>query len=289
MSRFGLCLAALTCFTSVALGQSAKPADSTAAEAESAPDIVRRDKFVEKVTVKEVQRFLDPTRMINRMGYTFQANYLPSNVKLFSHSLRPWVVLSNRHALSVRIPYTDISLSDSDGPSGFGDITATWGFVIRKNLTSRLTTLAGGFDVLAPTGDFAKGTGFDTWVLAPGLLFVFNPTDLFPVNVIVRYSHSLDTKGDSGNAGLKVRTAQLTFQTFHILPRGFYLAFLPTFLWDLEQDFNVFSVGFGIGRALNRQLAFDVAYVQKVSGQETFSRGFKFGLKFLWGRDHGRP
>jgi hypothetical protein len=191
--------------------------------------------------------------------------------------------------VSVQIPYNHFSLSDSDGPSGIGDITLTWGFVLRENLTSRLTTLAVGLDVLTPTGDFEKGTGFDTWVLAPGLLFAFNPTNLFPVNVIVRYSHSLDAKDDSRDAGLRVRTAQLTLQTFHILPRGFYLALLPTFLWDLEQPFDVFSLGFGVGRALNRQLAFDLGYLHQVWGEETFSHGFQFGLKFLWGRDHGRP
>ena len=51
----------------------------------------------------------------------------------------------------------------------------------------------------------------------------------------------------------------------------------------------MFAFNAGIGRALNRQLALDVTYVQFISGKETFIRGVRFGLSFLWGRDLGRP
>jgi len=281
-----LCVLALLWFAQSALSQNTEPADTTSSVS---GDVVKRDRFVEKVTVKEVQRFLDPTRMINRIEYSFLTSYLPSDAKLFTHTLRPWIAVNNRHAITIRVPYSHFSIPDADGPSGFGDVSAGWGFILREKLNSRLTTLAGNIGLLLPTGDFDKGTGFDTWGLSPALLLASNPTDLFPVNIIVRYKHSLGSKGGSESAGLRVRLMEITLQTFHILPRGFYLAFLPSYVWDLEQGFDVFSLGFGIGRALNRQLAFDIGYIQHISGKETFNRGVQFGLKILWGRDHGQP
>ena len=265
------------------------PPDTSASEQGPGSGVVKRESFVEQVTVKQVRRFLDPTRMINRLEYSFLANWLPQDIKGYTHTLRPWIALGNRHAVSVRIPYSHFSIPDTDGPSGFGDVRFSWGFIIREKLRSRVTTLAGGLGLLLPTGDHAKGTGFDTWVVSPAVLLATNPTNLFPVNLIVRYRHSLGAKGGSETAGLQVSLMEISLQTFHILPRGFYLAFLPSYIWDLEQEFDVFSFGLGIGRALNRQLAFDIAYVEHIFGQETFIRGVQFGLKILWGRDHGRP
>lgn len=82
-----------------------------------------------------------------------------------------------------------------------------------------------------------------------------------------------------------MRSLQLELRTFHILPKGFFLAFLPSFAIDLHQDFNVFSIGVGIGRALTPRLAVEGGYIEHLAGRETFSRGFVFGVKYLWGEN----
>ncbi len=104
-------------------------------------------------------------------------------------------------------------------------------------------------------------------------------TDVFPVYIIGRYTHSL------GDEGLRVRSFELVIQTIHILPKGFFLAFIPTFVLNLEQDFNIFSIGLGAGWALNRRLSLQGGYVQHVAGEKTFSRGFTLGIMYLWGKD----
>ena len=152
---------------------------------------------------------------------------------------------------------------------------------------SRVTALAGGLSVLLPTADVKKGTGFDTWVVSPAILFVTNPTNLFPINLIVRYNRSLGDIGGSSGPILPVNTLELTLQTFHLLPRGFFLAVLPTAIVDLDQNFEVYSLAAGLGKALNRQLALKFAFVHRVFGQNTFRSGVQFGVNYLWGRDKG--
>ena len=56
-----------------------------------------------------------------------------------------------------------------------------------------------------------------------------------------------------GNPSLKVRSIELKLETFHILPKGFFLAVLPSVTFNLNQDFNFFTLGLGVGRALTRQ------------------------------------
>jgi hypothetical protein len=69
---------------------------------------------------------------------------------------------------------------------------------------------------------------------AAGMLVV-NPTDLFPVFVIGSYRHSFDETA----GGVDIRTAELSFPSFHILPKGFFLLLIPSFL-------HVFLIRFGL-------------------------------------------
>ncbi|MCH8320534.1 MAG: hypothetical protein IH790_06235, partial [Acidobacteria bacterium] len=43
----------------------------------------RQRGLIEDVSVSDVKTFLDPTKLISRLEYTFQANYLPNDVRLF--------------------------------------------------------------------------------------------------------------------------------------------------------------------------------------------------------------
>ena len=56
----------------------------------SPPAGSRSRTLVQEVTVDEVKRFLDPTLMINRLEYRFQANFLPDDVRLFTNQFRPY-------------------------------------------------------------------------------------------------------------------------------------------------------------------------------------------------------
>ncbi len=236
------------------------------------------------LTVADVRRFLDPTVMVNRLEYRFQANYLPGDVQLYSHRTRPWIALNSRSAAWIGIPWVNVSLPDGSRNSGIGDLSLGGGFVIHENLGSRLTEAAVGFDVIMPTGDRAQLTGFDRWILQPGALLVFNPTDLFPVFFIGRYQHSVA----DGDEREPLRTVNLTLQTFHILPNQFFLLFIPNLIVDVKRDQTVFTFGIGAGRAMSRRLALQASYVQYILGTETFSRGFQLGLNYFWGPNRGR-
>ena len=75
----------------------------------------------------------------------------------------------------------------------------------------------------------------------------------------------------------------------HILPKGFFLAALPSFVFNLNQDFNFFSLGLGDGRALNRRLLIQGGYVHHIAGRETFNRALQIGITYLWGQDKSKP
>ncbi len=265
--------------SAVALAAVALPAGALSAVTLPAQEASESD----TLTVADVRRFLDPTVMINRFEYRFQANYLPGDVQIYSHRTRPWIALNSRSAAWIGIPWINVSLPDGSGNSGIGDLSLGGGFVIHENLGSRLTEAAVGFDVLMPTGDRAQLTGFDRWILQPVALLVFNPTDLFPVFFIGRYQHSVA----DGDELEPLRTINLSFQTFHILPNQFFLLFIPNLIVDLNRDQTVFTFGIGAGRAMSRRLALQASYVQYILGSETFSRGFQLGLNYFWGPNRG--
>lgn len=237
-----------------------------------------------EVTTEEVRRFLDPTLMVSRLGYSLQTSFLTDGRELFMHRLEPWYAINASSAAWLTLPYAHFTPPGGPSSRGVGDVSLGWGYLVHENVRRRMTAVAAGIDVLLPTGDPARGTGFGRYVLRPRLGAVFNPTDVFPVNFIVRYMHSIDS-GDSDGRDRPVRTLQLELRTFHILPKGFFLAFLPTLSLDLHQDFNVLSIGVGGGRALTRRLAVQVGYIEHLAGRETFSRGFVFGLTYLWGEN----
>ena len=97
--------------------------------------------------------------------------------------------------------------------------------------------------------------------------------------VIGRYLHSLG--GSEG--GLRVRSLELTIQTLHIFPKGIFVSAVPRLTFNFEQEFNFFSLGVGVGRALNARVAISGAYVHHVAGRKTFSQGVGVNLEFLFG------
>jgi hypothetical protein len=246
--------------------------------------------FIEEVTAQEVKRFLDPTLMITKLEYSFTTNFLPLETRLFQHTARPWYALNHSNAVWVDVPFNHYSTPSGKDLGGIADLRAGWGTLIHENLGRRFTATAAGLEVLVPTGNLLKGTGYDTWVLAPAFFAAFNPTDKFPVYVSTQYLHSLGEIGGSladGNAELRVRSLDIEVQTVHILPKGIFIAALPAFTINFNQNFNIFSLGVGAGRALNRRFLIQGGYLHHIAGEETFSQGFQISLVYLWGKDKG--
>ncbi len=238
-----------------------------------------RPQLVQDVTNEEVRTFLDPTAMINHFEFAFATNFLGGGATLYENRFEAFWALNGRSAIWAEAPVRTLNLPDVEQHTGWGDTVLGVGLITHENLERRLTASILTFEVLAPTGDSRKGTGFDTWVLAPGAAAAFNPTDVFPVYVEGRYLHSL---GGSGG-DLRVRSLELTIQTIHIFPKGIYVSAVPRLTLNFEQSFNFFSMGAGIGRALNSRLGISGGYVHHVAGEKTFSRGFAVNLQLLSG------
>ena len=244
--------------------------------------------LIEDVSVSDVKRFLDPTQLISRIEYDFQADFLPNDARLFTNRFRPWYAFNNRSAAWVRVPIHDFSIPNQDSPVGIGDIDIGGGFVIHEDLSRRLTSIAAVAELRLPTGDASKGTGFDSYIIAPAAFLAFNPTDVFPVYIVGRYFHSWGSLGGSDGQE-HLRSIQLEIQTIHILPKGVFVAVLPTFVFNLNRDFNIFSLGLGAGRALNRRLLIQGGCVHHIAGRETFNRALQIGITYLWGKDKSKP
>jgi len=244
--------------------------------------------LIEDVSVSDVKRFLDPTRLISRIEYDFQANFLPNAARLFTNRFRPWYAINNSSAVWVRVPIHDFSIPNQDFPVGIGDIDIGGGIVIHEDLSRRLTSIAAVAEFRLPTGDASKGTGLDAYIIAPAAFLAFNPTDAFPVYIIGSYLHSWGSLEGSASQE-HLRSIELEIQTIHILPKGFFLAVLPTFVFNLNQDFNLFSLGLGAGRALNRRFLIQGGYVHHIAGRETFNRALQIGITYLLGKDKSKP
>ena len=244
----------------------------------------------DEVTVEEVKQFLDPTVMMPSFDYSFAANLLPGDAELYAHRASGFWAFNHWTGVSLDVPFRNLSAPGAGADSGIGDVQLGWGAITHEDLESRFTTSIVSFDVLAPTGDPKRGTGFGTWVLAPGGALAFNPTDRFPIYVVGRYLHSLGSLGgeDSDGDPLRVRTVELSVQTVHILPRGFFLSAIPSFGLNLNQDFHFFSLGVGAGRAITRNVAFSAGYVNHVAGTKSFNQVLSLQLSFVFGERRDR-
>lgn len=122
-----------------------------------------------------------------------------------------------------------------------------------ENLSRRLTASACSLEIAFPTGDSERALGLDQYLFKASGLLAMNPTDKFPVYVIGRYLHSFG--GTVREKSERILAVELNLQTFHLHQKGFFVAALPSFAFNLNQDFRIFSVGLVVGRVLNRRLA----------------------------------
>ena len=231
------------------------------------------------VTVDDVKRFLDPTIMMSRVEYRFQANHLQNDFDVYTHMLRPWYAIDGVSAAWVRLPFATLSPPSGESRSAVSDITFGYGRMMHENLERRLTASALTVELTTPTGDVDKGTSADAWIGRFNGALMTNPTDLFSLFLIGRYSHSFDPIVGGGD----LRTLQFELQAFRVFPRSYFLALTPTLSYDFDLDVEVFSFVFGGGKALTRRFALAAGYVEHISGQRSFNRGFTIGLNYLYG------
>jgi hypothetical protein len=250
--------------------------------------------IVQEVSTEDVKKFIDPTLMISGFDYTFEARFLPGSSKVYANVLSSVWAIKSWTAVWADIPYKKRSLPDEHGPWGIGDVLLGWGAITHENLQGRFTTSVITFEALAPTGDPDKDMGSGAWVLAPGGAIALNPTDKFPIYIVGRYLHSLgssagDDRGEevTERPDLRVRSLELTVQTVHILPKGFWVSAIPSFVFDFNQDHNFFALGVGVGRALNPSFAISGSYVHHLAGWEAFNQVLTFQVSFLAGKRKG--
>ena len=254
------------------------------------------DPASEEVTVDEVKTFIDPTVMVHSVEYTFAANFLPFSAELYTHRLGAFWALNQRMGLWAEVPVRNLSVPGRAEDRGVGDVLLGFGAITHERLDRRFTTSVLTFEALAPTGDPRRGRGAGTWILAPGGAMAFNPTDKFPVYVFGRYLHSLGSLGGKSRddevmdrPSLRIRSVELNVQTVHIFPKGFFVSAIPRFVLNLNQDFNLFSLGVGVGRALTRNVALSGAYVHHLAGRKTFNQVFTFKVSFVFGERRDTP
>jgi hypothetical protein len=217
--------------------------------------------------------------MMSRFEYRFQANHLRNDFDVYTHMLRPWYAINSVSAAWVRLPFATISPPTGSSRSAISDISFGYGRMTHENLERRLTASAFSLEFTAPTGDVEKGTSLDAWIGRLNAALMTNPTDLFSLILIGRYGHSFDEVVGGGN----LRTLQFEAQAFRILPGSFFLALTPTLSYDFDADVEVFSFVVGGGRAMTRRFAIIAGYVEHISGQQSFNRGFTIGLNYFFG------
>ena len=69
---------------------------------------------------------------------------------------------------------------------------------------------------------------------------------------------------------------------------GLFLVAIPSFLFNFNQDFNVFSLGLGAGRALSQSFALHGACVYQIAGEETFNQAVTVQLQYIFGQRKDR-
>ena len=94
----------------------------------------------EEVTTEEVKRFLDPTTMINSIGYVFQANFLIKDVELFTHRIKPEIAFTHWTAVWADIPIQHFSIPGEDDPAGEGPLVTA--LAAARGASSRASALA---------------------------------------------------------------------------------------------------------------------------------------------------
>ena len=196
-----------------------------------------------------------------------------------------WVPLAD-HSFAATLPVIDSRLSDVEG-SGLGDLLLRYNWVPSLTLTADPwvpNSLGIGLGLLVPTGDAAKGTGGDQWVIAPSLGWaakIAKRTTLLPQ---LQYMKSFA----EGELAQGLETLSLSADLIHVFQSEFWIQYTPAASYDFEAEQYEFDNLLVLGQQFTRRFALrfelrslNVADPQDSSGDDR-ELDYRATLKLQW-------
>jgi len=163
-----------------------------------------------------------------------------------------WAPLAD-HSFAATLPVIDSRLSDVEG-SGIGDLLLRYNWVPALTLTADPwvpNNLGIGLGLLVPTGDTAKGTGGDQWVIAPSLGWaakIAKQTTLLPQ---LQYMKSFA----EGELAQGMQAISLSADLIHVFLSKFWVQYTPAASYDFESEQYEFDNLLVLGQQFTRRIA----------------------------------
>ena len=163
-----------------------------------------------------------------------------------------WAPLSD-HSFAATLPVLDANLADVEG-SGIGDLLLRYNWVPALTLTADPwvpNNLGIGIGLLVPTGDAAKGTGGDQWVIAPSLGWAARlgkRTTLLPQ---LQYMKSFA----EGELAQGVEAISLSLGIVHVTRGEFWVQYEPSASYDFDAEEYEIDHLLVLGQQFTRRLA----------------------------------
>jgi hypothetical protein len=163
-----------------------------------------------------------------------------------------WAPLAD-HSFAATLPVIDAGLADVEG-SGIGDLLLRYNWVPALTLTADPwvpNSLGIGLGLLIPSGDAAKGTGGDQWVIAPSLGWAANIAKRTTLLPQLQYMKSF-AEGELAQA---MQTISLSVDLIHVTRSKFWVQYTPAASYDLEADEYEFDNLLVLGQQFTRRIA----------------------------------
>ncbi len=163
-----------------------------------------------------------------------------------------WTPLTD-HSFAATLPVVDAGLADVEG-SGIGDLLLRYNWVPALTLTADPwvpNNLGIGLGLLVPTGDAAKGTGGDQWVIAPSLGWaakIAKRTTLLPQ---LQYMKSFA----EGELAQGMQAISLSVDLIHVTRSKFWVQYTPAASYDLEAEQYELDNLLVLGQQFTRRIA----------------------------------
>jgi hypothetical protein len=196
-----------------------------------------------------------------------------------------WAPLAD-HSFAATLPVVAAGLADVEG-SGIGDLLLRYNWVPALTLTADPwvpNNLGIGLGLLVPTGDAAKGTGGDQWVIAPSLGWaakVAKRTTLLPQ---LQYMKSFA----EGELAQGAEAISLSVDLIHVTSSKFWVQYTPAATYDFEAEQYEFDNLLVLGEQFTRRFAlrFELRTLNVADPQDPTGDGreldYRATLKLQW-------
>ncbi len=196
-----------------------------------------------------------------------------------------WAPLAD-HSFAATLPVVNSQLTEVDG-NGIGDLLLRYNWVPSMTLTADPwipNSLGIGLGLLVPTGDAARGTGGDQWVLAPSFGIVAKlakRTNLLPQ---IQYMKSFA----EGELAQGMQAISLSADLIHVFLSKFWVQYTPSVSYDLEAEQYELDNLLVLGQQFTRRVAlrFELRTLNVADPQDPTGDGREFDyratLKLQW-------